>query len=147
MLVIAKFETLKMRWGSFQGGTTTTMKPFLEKLVDASWLTSFDRLVHLRMLMSGGLINIKTCCIGLERTHLIWDGEYMVRPELAAPASPLWPQCLRGRMIVWSGKELFVIARLTRSTVDTVSLQPIGGTRLAQWELTIFPDFCGKPEI
>ena len=142
MLVIAKFETLKMRWGSFQGGTTTTMKPFLEKLVNASWLTSFDRLVHLRMLMSGGLINIKTCCIGLERTHLIWDAEYMVRPELAAPASPLWPQCLRGRMIVWSGKELFVIARLTRSTVDTVSLQTIGETRSAQWLLSsthIFP--------
>ena len=90
----------------------------------------------------GGLINIKTCCMGLERTHLIWDAEYMVRPELAAPAPPLWPQCLRGRMIVWSGKELFVIARLTRSTVDTVSLQTIGETRSAQWLLSsahIFP--------
>ena len=89
------------------------------------------------------LINIKTCCMGLERRDSIWDAEYMVSPELAAPATPLWPQCLRGRMIVWSGKELFVIARLTRSTVDTVSLQTIGETRFALWvlcfPLTIFP--------
>ena len=32
----------------------STMKPFQEKLSNASWLKSFDVSVHLRMLLSGG---------------------------------------------------------------------------------------------
>ena len=118
---------------------TTTVKRFQEKLVNASWLTSFDRLVHLRMLMSGGLINIKTCCIGLERTHLIWDAEYMVRPELAAPASPLWPQ--------WQWKDDRVIGQRTFRDREINSQHTRHGQSstdwrdgLAQWVLTIFPD-------
>ena len=66
--------------------------------MNASRLTSFDCLVHLRVW----LINIKTCCMGLERTDLMLDAEYygQARVSRACPTTlPTMPPWKDDRVI------------------------------------------------